>query len=100
MARVIDASSEGGFVFASLMEFMKAWESGANARLFVESVNGSAFVSFGCFLGQPMERHFKPKKKEKSKKEAKEKASEDTEKKPAAKKKPAPKKKPEAKKTK
>ena len=68
MARVIDASSEAGFVFASLMEFMKAWESGANARLFLESTNGSAFVSFGCFLGQPTERHFKPKQREKSKK--------------------------------
>ena len=68
MAQVIDANSEGGFVLASLMEFMKAWESGANARLFLESTNGSAFVSFGCFLGQPTEMHVKPKKKEKSKK--------------------------------
>ena len=68
MATVVDSNSEGGFVFASLMEFMKAWESGANSRLFLESVNGSAFVSFGCFLGQPSEKHFKPKKKEKSKK--------------------------------
>ena len=68
MAQVVDANSEGGFVLASLMEFMKAWESGANARLFLESTNGSAFVSFGCFLGQPTDMHFKPKKKEKSKK--------------------------------
>ena len=68
MAQVIDANSEGGFVLASLMEFMKAWESGANARLFLESTNGSAFMSFGCFLGQPTEMHVKPKRKEKSKK--------------------------------
>ena len=68
MARVIDANSESGFVFASLMEFMKAWESGTNARLFLESINGSAFVSFGCFLGTPTEKHFQPKKKDKSKK--------------------------------
>ena len=64
----LSVNSEPGFVFASLMEFMKAWESGANSRLFLESVNGSAFVSFGCFLGPPAEMHFNPKKKEKSKK--------------------------------
>ena len=68
MARVLDSNSEGGFVFASMMEFMKAWESGANSRLFLESFNGQAFVSFGCFLGQPSEKHVKPKKKVKSKK--------------------------------
>ena len=68
MARVLDSNSEGGFVFASMMEFMKAWEAGANSRLFLESFNGQAFVSFGCFLGQPSEKHVKPKKKEKSKK--------------------------------
>ena len=67
MAKVLDSNSESGFVFASMMEFMKAWESGSNSRLFLESFNGSAFVSFGCFLGQPSEKHVKPKKKEKSK---------------------------------
>ena len=55
-------------MFASLLEFMKAWESGANSRLLLESFNGQAFVSFGCFLGPSSEKHFKPKKKEKSKK--------------------------------
>ena len=68
MAKVLDSNSESGFVFASMMEFMKAWESGSNSRLFLESFNGSAYVSFGCFLGQPSEKHVKPKKKEKSKK--------------------------------
>ena len=67
MAKVLDSNSESGFVFASMMEFMKAWESGSNSRLFLESFNGSAYVSFGCFLGQPSEKHVKPKKKEKSK---------------------------------
>ena len=43
MAQVIDANSEGegGFVLASLMEFMKALESRAKSRQFLETTNES-----------------------------------------------------------
>ena len=69
MATVLESNSEGGFVFASVMEFIKTWESGASSRLFLESVNGTAFVSFGCFLGKPGDKHVKMKEKSKKKQE-------------------------------
>ena len=56
-------------MFASVMEFIKTWESGASSRLFLESVNGTAFVSFGCFLGKPGDKHVKTKEKSKKKQE-------------------------------
>ena len=55
--------SNGGLLFATLIEFMKCWGSGMRSRLFVESVNGEAFLNFSTFLGSPGRRdHFKQNK--------------------------------------
>ena len=38
--------SEGAFLFASNIEFVKRWRSGRRSRLLVESVKGEAFLNF------------------------------------------------------
>ena len=45
--------SDGGLLFATLIEFVKCWGSGRRSRLFMESVNGEAFMNFSTFLGNP-----------------------------------------------
>ena len=45
-----------------MREFTKFWGFGKRARIFVESVNGGAFVSFSTFLGNPGDPHFDPRK--------------------------------------
>ena len=54
--------SEEAFLQATLREFTKCWGSGKRARIFVESVNGGAFVSFSTFLGNPGAPHINPRK--------------------------------------
>ena len=53
-------NSEASFLFSTFNEFYKCWRSGANSRLFIESVNGKAFINFSAFLGNPDDVHFKP----------------------------------------
>ena len=54
-------NSEEAFLFSTFKEFFKCWKSGTNARVFIESVNGRAFVTFSTFLGFPEDVHFKPR---------------------------------------
>ena len=54
--------SEEAFLQATFREFVKCWGSGKRARIFVESVNGGAFVSFSTFLGNPGAPHIDPRK--------------------------------------
>ena len=50
-------STEEAFLLASFREFVKCWKSSKMLRLFVESVNGMAFMNFSVFLGNPSEAH-------------------------------------------
>ena len=54
-------NNEEAFLFSTFKEFLKCWKSGTNARVFIESVEGRAFVSFSAFLGLPEDVHFKPR---------------------------------------
>ena len=54
--------SEEAFLHATFSEFLKCLGSGKKARIFVESVNGGAFVSFSTFLGNPGAPHIDPRK--------------------------------------
>ena len=54
--------SEEAFLHATFREFTKCWGSGKRARIFMESVNGGAFVSFSTFLGNPGAHHIDPRK--------------------------------------
>ena len=60
--------SEEAFLFASFNEFVKCWSSGKRSRLFIESVNGHAFVNFSAFLGYPKDDHFVPKARDRQSK--------------------------------
>ena len=57
--------SEEAFLHATFGEFIKCWGSGAKSRLFIESVNGNAFVNFSAYLGHPGDAHFVSKKETK-----------------------------------
>ena len=63
MAVVFDQNSERGFVYGSLLEFMKCWDNGANSRLVLESCNGYAWMNLTCCLGRPNESHVRKKSK-------------------------------------
>ena len=54
--------SDGGLLFATLIEFVKCWGSGRRSRLFMESVNGEAFMNFSTFLGNPGKGYSKQNK--------------------------------------
>ena len=54
--------SDGGLLFATLVEFLKCWGSGRWSRLFMESVNGEAFMNFSTFLGNPGKGYSKKNK--------------------------------------
>ena len=71
MSLVIDESSESGFVFGSVIEFMKCWETGANSRLVFETFNGNAWVNLSCCLGRPHASHVVPARKKSRKREMK-----------------------------
>ena len=49
------------FLLSTFVEFNKCWTSGKRSRLFIESVNGNAFMTFSVFLGHPGNAHFVPK---------------------------------------
>ena len=53
-------NSEASFLFSTFNEFYKCWRSGTNSRLFIESVNGKAFINFSAYIGYPDNAHFKP----------------------------------------
>ena len=63
MALVIDQNSESGFVFGSVMEFIKCWEAGSDSRLVLETINGRAWVNFSCCLGRPDANHIVTRRK-------------------------------------
>ena len=54
--------SEEAFLCATFSEFIKCWGSGKRARIFVESMNGGAFVNFSTFLGNPGSDHINHRK--------------------------------------
>ena len=54
--------SEAAFVLSSVSEFIKAWDSGSNSKLVLESRNGHVQMSFNCDLGNPNDNHFDPAK--------------------------------------
>ena len=49
--------TEEAFLLSTFSEFVKCWKSSKKSRLFIESVNGMAFVNFSVFLGNPSEAH-------------------------------------------
>ena len=53
---------DGELLFETLVEFIKCWGSGRRSRLFVESMNGQAFMNFSTFLGNPGTRNFRQNK--------------------------------------
>ena len=66
---MFDKNSEANFVMNSVFEFIKAWDSGVNSKLYLKSRNGQAWLNFTCNLGGPQDQHQKMKpKKPKSKK--------------------------------
>ena len=65
--------SEEAFLFVSFYEFVKCWSSGKRSRLFIESVNGHAFVNFSAFLGYPKDDHFMPQARDRQSKPKKKK---------------------------
>ena len=56
------------FLLSTFVEFNKCWTSGKRSRLFIESVNGNAFMTFSVFLGHPGNAHFVPKNPQQPKK--------------------------------
>ena len=50
-------ATEEAFLLSTFSEFMKCWKSSKKSRLFIESVNGMAFMNFSVFLGNPSEAH-------------------------------------------
>lgn len=67
--------TQEAFLLSTFVEFNKCWISGKRSRLFIETVNGNAFMNFSVFLGHPGKPHFAPKnpqppKKVKSKRKA------------------------------
>ena len=50
--------TEEVFLLSTFREFVKCWKSSKRSRLFVDSVNGKAFMNFSVFLGNPSDIHF------------------------------------------
>ena len=50
--------TEEVFLLSTFSEFVKCWKSSKRSRLFVDSVNGMAFVNFSACLGNPSDVHF------------------------------------------
>merc|ERR1711860_274027 len=53
---------ESGLLFATFSEFIRCWGSGRRSRLFMESMNGQAFMNFSTFLGNPGRDYFRQNK--------------------------------------
>ena len=49
--------TEEAFLLSTFSEFVKCWKSSKRSCLFIESVNGMAFMNFSVFLGNPSEAH-------------------------------------------
>ena len=49
--------TEEAFLLSTFSEFVKCWKSSKKSRLFIETVNGMAFMNFSVFLGNPSEAH-------------------------------------------
>ena len=60
MQRTKTNFTEEAFLLSTFYEFIKCWKSSKRPRLFIDSVNGNAFVNFSAFLGDPSEAHFQP----------------------------------------
>ena len=71
MAVVFDQKSESGFVFGSVLEFIKCWEAGSDSRLVLETINGGEWVNFSCCLGRPNASHVVLKRPKSPRKEYK-----------------------------
>ena len=54
--------SEAAFVFSSVSEFVKAWDSGSDSKLVLETRNGRVQMTFTCDLRKPSDNHFDPTK--------------------------------------
>ena len=65
---VIDSDSESGFLYGSMMEFIKCWENRASSRIVLETCNGQAWVNLSCCLGRPSDNHVIPARRSKTKK--------------------------------
>ena len=52
--------TEEAFLLSTFSEFVKCWKSSKKSRLFIESVNGMAFMNFSVFLGNPSDAHSPP----------------------------------------
>ena len=52
--------TEEAFLLSAFSEFVKCWKSSKKSRLFIESVNGMAFMNFSVFLGNPSDAHSPP----------------------------------------
>ena len=70
---------------STFVEFNKCWTSGKRSRLFIESVNGNAFMNFSVFLGHPGNVYFDPKNHHTAKKKVKSKRKTDRDNERAAK---------------
>ena len=87
MQRTKTSLTEEVFLFLTFSEFIKCWKSSKRSRLFVDSVNGEAFVNFSVFLGSPGEAHspftpqqrYPPPKEKKKKKKSSKKIQRDNE---------------------
>ena len=80
MQRTKTNFTEEVFLLSTFSEFVKCWKSSKKSRLFIDSVNGKAFMNFSVFLGNPRDIHSKsnprqrkpsPKEKKQRKKSAK-----------------------------
>ena len=65
---VIDSDSESGFLYGSMLEFIKCWENRATSRIILETCNGQAWVNLSCCLGRPSDNHVIPARRSKTKK--------------------------------
>ena len=72
---MFDGYSEASFVFSSVCEFVKAWDSGSDSKLVLESRKGHVQMSFTCELGKPNDNHFDPSKLFKKTKQSKTKSN-------------------------
>ena len=52
--------TEEAFLLSAFSEFVKCWKSSKKLCLFIESVNGMAFMNFSVFLGNPSDAHSSP----------------------------------------
>ena len=73
MQRTKTNFTEEVFLLSTFSEFVKCWKSSKRSRLFIDSVNGKAFMNFSVFLRNPSDIHSKsnPRQRKPSPKEKK-----------------------------